>query len=1096
MPQLHALLVGINTYDPRSNVRPLRGCHNDVKAIQQLLKTQYTHLNPQIKVLKDQRATREKLIQNFRKHLAAKAQARDLVLFYFSGHGSRAEAAPAFRQLDSTGIDETLVCYDSRTPGKYDLADKELAVLLSEVSSGVEVVVIIDSCHSGEMTKSIDADLNGRRSRFTSQVKGYRDLSTYLLSKDNYYTQQLATRQDLQIPHRAHVVLGACGRDQEAWEADDDRGVFTKHLIDCLSAEPGLSYQDLFLKVRARVQREVRKQDPQFGAYDGFDHRYGFLTRRTASDTRRHLIQFVEGKWRLQLGAIHGLPNAPDLARQIQLAIYPNLGKQAIAQANLEAVQLKESTFPFPEGDPQKAYLAEIVNFPLSMPVYLRGSQRAKGSFRKLYAQRPSPFLRWVDETESSRYELAIDRDRLLVYERESQTLLHGRMGKDGLSIDYIVGILETIEEWERLADLENKGTRFKAKDIELCFYRETESGTLEPPLKGPAISIEAPSEGAEGAIWYQLKATNHTDRELYFALLDLDSDYSTKNVYPCKKVAAQSEALLEYDTGVGFRAEDEAEELTKVFKLLVSTTPFDDYSFAKEGFELGKVDTTKEGRTRYTFTRKRATETDWCTRTIRLRLLRGTRLVGAEVVRFESEKIEVKAHPKFRAKWSFTELQSRGKSVHPLSGVEDLFRSEELELLDWNAGRSRSVQGQRSIIELSGVKGQAALRDEPLEVIIDQDLAAEEYLLPITMDEGFVFTFGESEKDATGKTHLRFRELPLQADPSRRRSRSIPRALWFVVLKVGGFRSRVFRLRYVTYNQAGKVRLSDRAIKSKVANASKILLLIHGIIGNTKSMARNLRFLLDQKHYDLILTFDYENLNEELEKTAQEFSKALKGVGLNARDGKTLDIVAHSMGGLVSRQMIERVRKGDRLVDRLLMFGTPNGGSAFGSIPQYRDLLTQLLSLALNFGKGWLGTIYPYLAGINKALLATSPLTLTLDQMRTDSDFVTDLYADNDPEVDPHTRYYTVAGDISDYKSLSDRRLARFLDKAKLKVGDWVYGEEPNDIAVSVAMIHHVPTPYAAEHHDVTAHHMNYFEEGEGLEKLKELLLGLPAPE
>ena len=246
----------------------------------------------------------------------------------------------------------------------------------------------------------------------------------------------------------------------------------------------------------------------------------------------------------------------------------------------------------------------------------------------------------------------------------------------------------------------------------------------------------------------------------------------------------------------------------------------------------------------------------------------------------------------------------------------------------------------------------------------------------------------------------------------------------------------------------------------------------------------------------DLILTFDYENLNENLEKTAREFSKALKGVGLNARDGKTLDIVAHSMGGLVSRQMIERVRKGDRLVDRLLMFGTPNGGSAFGSIPQYRDLLTQLLSLALNFAKGWLGTIYPYLAGINQALIATSPLTITLDQMRTDSDFVTELYADNDPEVDPHTRYYTVAGDISDYKSLSDRRLARFMDKAKLKVGDWGYGEEPNDIAVSVAMIHHVPTLYAAERHDIVAHHMNYFEEGEGLEKLKELLLGLPAPE
>jgi pimeloyl-ACP methyl ester carboxylesterase len=55
---------------------------------------------------------------------------------------------------------------------------------------------------------------------------------------------------------------------------------------------------------------------------------------------------------------------------------------------------------------------------------------------------------------------------------------------------------------------------------------------------------------------------------------------------------------------------------------------------------------------------------------------------------------------------------------------------------------------------------------------------------------------------------------------------------------------------------------------------------------------------------------------------------------GVKERTGATeVDIVAHSMGGLISRYYVDRLM-GERDVGRLVMLGTPNGGSACAVLP------------------------------------------------------------------------------------------------------------------------------------------------------------------
>jgi uncharacterized caspase-like protein len=109
-----------------------------------------------IRSLQNERATRASIIAGFREHLAS-AGKDDVALFYYCGHGSQEPAPEEFWHLEPDRMDETLVCYDSRQPGQWDLADKELGKLINDLASRAgRVLVILDCCHSGSGTHGED----------------------------------------------------------------------------------------------------------------------------------------------------------------------------------------------------------------------------------------------------------------------------------------------------------------------------------------------------------------------------------------------------------------------------------------------------------------------------------------------------------------------------------------------------------------------------------------------------------------------------------------------------------------------------------------------------------------------------------------------------------------------------------------------------------------------------------------------------------------------------------------------------------------------------------------------------------------------------
>ena len=153
---------------------------------------------------------------------------------------------------------------------------------------------------------------------------------------------------------------------------------------------------------------------------------------------------------------------------------------------------------------------------------------------------------------------------------------------------------------------------------------------------------------------------------------------------------------------------------------------------------------------------------------------------------------------------------------------------------------------------------------------------------------------------------------------------------------------------------------------------------------------------------YDVILSFDYENINTPIQQTAHELKTRLAAAGLCPGHGKTLHVVAHSMGGLVSRWFIER-EGGNKVVQHLVMLGTPNAGSPW---PQLQDWATVSLSLALN---GLSATAWP-LKTLVGLVAAIESVDVALDQMAPGSELLSDLATSPDPNVS----YTVIAGDTA----------------------------------------------------------------------------------
>lgn len=236
-----ALCVGINDYAPVGPGGPdLRGCVNDVRDMAHTLNALgvIPAAPGAMRILTDSRASRAAILKGVH-WLVAGAKKGDLLIFYYSGHGSWV-ADTNGDEIDQK--DETICPHDYAAAGM--ITDDDLRAVFAGVAAGVNLEVILDSCHSGTGTREAAALAAAPEELQVTPryVEPPLDYGYFLECTPNLPAQRLfqatakgasgAAREIAVAPGLNHVLWSGC-RDNETSGEGQIQGVVRGYFTYC-----------------------------------------------------------------------------------------------------------------------------------------------------------------------------------------------------------------------------------------------------------------------------------------------------------------------------------------------------------------------------------------------------------------------------------------------------------------------------------------------------------------------------------------------------------------------------------------------------------------------------------------------------------------------------------------------------------------------------------------------------------------------------------------------------------------------------------------------------------------------------------------------
>lgn len=326
-----ALLIGINYTGKES---PLRGCHNDVYTIQELLQEAYGCTS--FMVLLDANNAMQPTAANIRKGLKwliEESKAGEKLFLHYSGHGSQ---VPDLNGDEEDGKDETLVPidFDWEHPETH-ITDDELRKVFNKLPSGVELTVLFDCCHSGTLsdlklvnipsqqanqeigTPEVDSEVRSRflkpckkalqkiaeiRKRRTSKNRG----GTKDQEKKNSVTPMDApatvdrSESSKSASLASITVISGCRDDQTAADACINSkflGATTWSLVEIVSTSADdIALPDLLRGIRAKIQERGWKQIPQLSVQGGSEAGSKLWLEGWSTSAISRAVKNVEGE--------------------------------------------------------------------------------------------------------------------------------------------------------------------------------------------------------------------------------------------------------------------------------------------------------------------------------------------------------------------------------------------------------------------------------------------------------------------------------------------------------------------------------------------------------------------------------------------------------------------------------------------------------------------------------------------------------------------------------------------------------------------------------------------------------------------------------
>jgi hypothetical protein len=273
-----ALLVGINDYSLTGC--DLNNCVNDIDRWSSLLMGRYQFKRGNIRILINDRATKEKVSERLN-WLVESANEGDTLVFLYSGHGATFTERDELGYLDEAK-DEALKLYGLGTNSL--LVDDELNQIFRNLSPAVKLIIICDCCFSGGMSDAITGEIEmddipkakyhplpydlEHRNDPNSPIRAFG----YCLSKE----EGLHTLNRQDFSHSKSLLIAACEENEFAAQGGpitEGLSVFTFFATQVLnSSGMQISAKELIRLIRQKMADEGYSQTPQLkGRQDLFD---------------------------------------------------------------------------------------------------------------------------------------------------------------------------------------------------------------------------------------------------------------------------------------------------------------------------------------------------------------------------------------------------------------------------------------------------------------------------------------------------------------------------------------------------------------------------------------------------------------------------------------------------------------------------------------------------------------------------------------------------------------------------------------------------------------------------------------------------------
>ncbi len=646
MPTIHALLIGINAYP--SN--PLSGCINDVADVKRFF-DELTLSNEEWQVsyrvllaphpddlliinkvgldkIGFDAPDRANIIQAFSHFDVEKANTDDVFFFYYSGHGSQQDAPDGLKTESSSGKLETILAVDSRLPGGYDLADKELRYLIWKATHAIKYqndkpdihfLAVMDCCHAGSGVRTDEV-----RSRMEKpapahvlplqKMIGYLDAAEKGFTENAFMTQLKA---GWSFKAGRFVQLAAARDDQTAKEKNfngEYRGAFTYSLFEALrNGGMQLSYRQLLQKVDRVLRKRVSEQQAQIDLQVEQDGDLQVLAKNLLSPQAIYQIgQSRDGtEWLMNAGATSGIATSSTAMGNSIVRLEDG---RSVKIVEARATESLLDPMAFNVDDEGKVFAATLIesaanriSIGLNLPAAMQNKLLSLEGF-----QNPILFrLQNAAQAKTADYLVSELGGCYVLHlpdqegEQIQPLFLRQKMAENFL-ID-----LEFFARWRAIYDLKSPNTTLPPIELEVLKVEgkalpAVELDDLIDPNQYQVLpsgeSINLAHQTINGvdlqpAFALRLKSTG---TDYFVRFLYLDSLYGIQNYTPhIDKVSANGHPLdakfrenqrefklIPVFKHAGYKQKG-IEEVEDLFKIIVSTTPFYDAIAAQNGLEL-----------------------------------------------------------------------------------------------------------------------------------------------------------------------------------------------------------------------------------------------------------------------------------------------------------------------------------------------------------------------------------------------------------------------------------------------------------------------------------------------------------------------------